>query len=466
MRGIYGFKNKETNKWYIGQSINIESRFYQHIIDSIKNDKELVEFHKELKKYPFEDNYWEFRIFENNNSFTNEELDLYEARYIELYNSKENGYNATKGNHAERINKILKTSMKLVSPKVCKTVWNKYKFNTLSDCIILIIGHFDFCQSFILNNNKVYIISDNISYNENGAKITRTCGKEEIIMEIEKLKNNYFDLIISNPPYEIGNEITKAVIDNVNFREFVNIMPLSKYKKSNLYNYIIPSSIIYSTSTVNFDGAFTSPIICKLNKTRISEYNYNEFEIRDYYDNRLRKFWDQQLKRIPTFNQYMSFKLEDLYMYPSKTTFSCGMYTPNILLKNGPKTLKNSDGTFKTEDRHYIWNFIKPEGTLNKYFKNYTGQTLTVFSTERERDNFTKWFHSAELNGKDRLSGLSSILLWCMHKSTACPFNYAIPYVDWNKEWTDEEILKDYGFTDKEIKEVLSIPNEYLNIKG
>ena len=34
-------------------------------------------------------------------------------------------------------------------------------------------------------------------------------------------------------------------VDNVNFREFVNIMPLSKYKKSNLYNYIIPSSIIY-----------------------------------------------------------------------------------------------------------------------------------------------------------------------------------------------------------------------------
>ena len=102
---------------------------------------------------------------------------------------------------------------------------------------------------------------------------------------------------------------------------------------------------------------------------------------------------------------------------------------------------------------------------MGKYDLGLNGYS-SIFSTEKERDNFTKWFHSAELNGKDRLSGLSSILLWCMHKSTACPFNYAIPYVDWNKEWTDEEILKDYGFTDKEIKEVLSIPNEYLNIKG
>ena len=42
-----------------------------------------------------------------------------------------------------------------------------------------------------------------------------------------------------------------------------------------------------------------------------------------------------------------------------------------------------------------------------------------------------------------------------MNKPTACPFPYAIPNVDWSRPWTDEEILKDYGYSDEEIEEIL-----------
>ena len=31
----------------------------------------------------------------------------------------------------------------------------------------------------------------------------------------------------------------------------------------------------------------------------------------------------------------------------------------------------------------------------------------------------------------------------------------AIPRVDWSHPWTDEEILKEYGYTEEEIKEIL-----------
>lgn len=37
-----------------------------------------------------------------------------------------------------------------------------------------------------------------------------------------------------------------------------------------------------------------------------------------------------------------------------------------------------------------------------------------------------------------------------------------LPKVDWTKSWTDEEILKDYGYTDQEISEILKINNDLL----
>ena len=47
------------------------------------------------------------------------------------------------------------------------------------------------------------------------------------------------------------------------------------------------------------------------------------------------------------------------------------------------------------------------------------------------------------------------MLLWGMNVGQASNPSLAIPKVDWTKEWTDEEILKDYGYTDEEIKELL-----------
>lgn len=112
--------------------------------------------------------------------------------------------------------------------------------------------------------------------------------------------------------------------------------------------------------------------------------------------------------------------------------------------------------------RQYVWNFLKPDKSLTQVFSPTNGGTqvseiITTFRTEVEKDNFVKWWYSAELNGKNVRAGLSSILLWGMNKPTGCPFDFVIPRVDWSRPWTDEEILKDYGFSDIEIKKILSI---------
>lgn len=276
-----------------------------------------------------------------------------------------------------------------------------------------------------------------------------------------------FDYIIGNPPYEMGNAITKAVIDNVEFNQFINLMPISKYKSNNLYQHIIPESIVHAESTVGFDGAYTTPICAELSKEKVSTDEYDIFELKSVFDQRLSKFWNEQLNRkIPFLVHKAPVRQKDFDAISSKTSFSCGIYTTNIMLSNGPKTLKNKDGSFRNEDRHYIWNFIKPDTTIDNYFKpspkGDIGQTVTIFATEQEADNFKNWAHSGELSGKGRLQGLFSILLRGMNKPTSCPFPYAIPKVDWTRPWTDEEILRDYGYTDDEINQILHFNDDLI----
>ena len=294
--------------------------------------------------------------------------------------------------------------------------------------------------------------------------------KVEEIMEMNA-KNFKFDCIISNPPYEIGNQITKAVIDNVDFDKFVNLMPIAKYKSNKLFQHIVPETITHAESTVGFDGAYTTPVCAEISKDKNINDDYDIFEVKYLFDQRLSKFWEEQLVRSDVFvKHYPGVFKKDFQTFNSKTCFSCGIYTTNIMLGNGPKTLKNKDGSFKINDKHYIWNFLKPNKPLSDIFEPIVGgesisQTVTVFSSEQEADNFKAWAHSGELNGKGRLQGLFSILLRAMNKPTSCPFPYAIPKVDWTRSWTDEEILEDYGYTKEEIIDILSFNDDLIKDK-
>ena len=90
--GIYGFLQISTGKWYIGKSIDIERREQEHR-NSIKQD-----WHTLLLNNPDD---FHFIILEECKP---ELLDTREAYYIKLYNSFENGFNSTRGNHLENEN--------------------------------------------------------------------------------------------------------------------------------------------------------------------------------------------------------------------------------------------------------------------------------------------------------------------------------------------------------------------------
>lgn len=89
--GIYGLRCKVTNKWYVGQSIDISNRWESYKKLRCKNQKKL--YHA-LIKYGY-DNFDTFVI----ESFDPIDwiLDYREMYWIKYYDSVENGYNITAG---------------------------------------------------------------------------------------------------------------------------------------------------------------------------------------------------------------------------------------------------------------------------------------------------------------------------------------------------------------------------------
>lgn len=100
--GIYCFKNKINGKCYIGQAIKIRSRLKCHwnAINSHSIDNMII--YKAIDKYGVEN--FELKIiYEIRNSLawdTKKKLDELEKKYIQEYNSYENGYNQTLGGDA------------------------------------------------------------------------------------------------------------------------------------------------------------------------------------------------------------------------------------------------------------------------------------------------------------------------------------------------------------------------------
>ena len=94
---IYSITNKINGKRYIGQSINIDNRWKEHI-RNIDNPNKNNTIYKALRKYGLEN-----FIFEVLEECTESELDDKEIYWIEYYDSYNNGYNMNTGGNGRRI---------------------------------------------------------------------------------------------------------------------------------------------------------------------------------------------------------------------------------------------------------------------------------------------------------------------------------------------------------------------------
>ena len=339
-------------------------------------------------------------------------------------------------NHVVRnyyINKILE-----YIPGIYNTIYQSF----------LLIGQFD--EQFVSQlsgYNKVYILYDSeeqkISYIDAVEKnLYYFYNTDEVLKMCKK-----FDYIIANPPYAMGNELTKTVVENVEFGKYINLMPASKYKGKELYKYVESIEKVDD----NFDDAYVgeSLTITTMSKTADTFSSFDELEMCKF-DEKLRKFYENNSQRENNINYQYIFKTSKVEKDVWDALLTVNPLTDFFIHQRAAK-----DGVHlgkNTIDKK--WNLLIDTSTnilgVSKYGDNgyKTQGGFIFFSIPSEKANFTDFWY------RDGKNGLMHKLIQGLNKSDGT-IELAIPRVDWSHPWTDEEILKEYGYTEEEIKEIL-----------
>ena len=92
--GIYKITCLETNKAYIGQSVDIKERFKTHIKTALNHGSTSNKLYQEMKKYGLYNFTFEVLDFTHKN-----QLNEREAYWIDFYKTKEYGLNSKSGNN-------------------------------------------------------------------------------------------------------------------------------------------------------------------------------------------------------------------------------------------------------------------------------------------------------------------------------------------------------------------------------
>lgn len=263
------------------------------------------------------------------------------------------------------------------------------------------------------------------------------------------------DLIIANPPYgKIGANITKKIIDEVDFDEYVNLLPANDYKRNtdkNLFNYQSDMEAINN----GFKDAAVTTHLAKIHKAKVNNMTVDEFERSQYIDRSLDKYF--RVTRARTHYAidaagWVGWKHEYVNTISPNNTFT--IWQRDVSHGHMPYTKKCIS---------YRWNVLK-ELTIEWFEQNcintqgISNGAFLTFKTITEKENFTNWFYS-----KDGFKFISKVFTALNVNSGVYSLYRILPKVDWTRSWTVEEILKDYRYTDAEIKEVM---DDLVNFKG
>lgn len=405
MKGIYKITQESTGKVYIGQSIHIDNRWNQHA-SSIDN----LSFHEAYSKDPMD---FSFRTIAQNDAYTKSDLDRLEKHFIELYraNDPKYGFNATKGNG--KSGSVTKGRMLAVRGSINRFIHSTYLRN-VENKNILVIGQFKIDTLALYNN--ITVLSDDYSYDCEDAKIIRVGGVEEIMKELEKIKEGQFDLIIANPPYNKGNEIVSTCVTKV--KESIVLMPFSCYRASGLYKHIL--SLDLADPKAFKDAVITNNLcVCKLISKEIDQ-SYEEWQL-NTRDQRYREFYELNLNLRETYG--IETALKDLSKIDMNTWFLTTFRTAR-------------DGVHKTADcLDFSFNvqFLNDRPIpFNKYLGYYSPRFL-IFKSRREKENLSEFWYK---------NPLMNALIKGLNQTGGTPL-HAIPRIDFSVDRDYEHLTYD-----------------------
>lgn len=269
-----------------------------------------------------------------------------------------------------------------------------------------------------------------------------------------------FDVILANPPYgRIGNEITQGIVDNIEWEVYVNLMPANDYRRFNKSNKLYQYVDIRSMKPVidGFADAAVTTHMALINKERSMYLGEDEFEIENYIDPQLKKYFYENLKRE-------HYALNHCPAHMVAADFESGKANIQNTVIFGHRTVSNKHLAYGEND-YYHWNVLedidtpyvlehcreKLRGVMLKRM-TFTGIT---FKTHQEKKNFANFVYS----NKEFIAKL----FVAVNVDAYHDLGKIFPRVDWSKQHTVKDILKDYGYTPKEIDEVM---DDLKNFRG
>ena len=264
-----------------------------------------------------------------------------------------------------------------------------------------------------------------IVYNIVKARIEKYFSDVKKSIKVVQLKEIYdmenkFDLIIANPPYNMGNTIISNCVDKA--KECVVLMPFSKYKANELYKHVLSLEIVDPKAFK--DAVITTNLcVCKLIPNKI-ERTFEELEI-ETFDQRYREFYE--------LNAHL--RRPWIYIHMPKMEAEFNIDTDFLL------TMRTVlDGVHKgNECADYQFNVIKNRGVALPYDKTNKccSASFLRFSDVSAKNNIcTFWYKNSLMNSF--IKGLVKV------SGSVQP---AIPNIDWSidrdyEHLTYEELLQ------------------------
>lgn len=449
LSGIYKITRKSDGKIYIGQSECITKRIIQHINNVRETNSDKIDG-------AIQSEGWENFTYEVELALpelNTEQLWLAESTYINKYNSYETGFNKTKGNHIGKYDHAEFTRKNVVSVALTKEIRDHFKL-ILKNKKVLLINLFDdqFVDTLKFNDCEVIQISKYFESKEDLGNY--------IMEELKNYMNVKFDLIIANPPYgKIGANITKTIIDNVDYDEYVNLLPANDYIRNDtkdLYKYADLDSMVPVNN--GFTDAAVTTHLTRLNKKPHRYISWEEFQIENYIDDSLTKYFYELRNRSHT--------AIDNPVYKPKLADFGTLFELTRCVYIGKRDVRNGHLPYSTNCLGYKINveksvthtdIINSSAKSEQALGNVGDFTFVMFDTEQEQINIVNFMYS------DKGFRFMSKVFTAMNIDSYCSTSRFLPKVDWTRPWTVEEILKEYGYTQKEIEEVI---NDLVNYKG
>ena len=289
---------------------------------------------------------------------------------------------------------------------------------------ILLIGQFapDWIATFALNNN-VYIWHDsaeqihNYEYDPIDESLT-------YVNEFKEIIDMDFDIIIANPPYDIGNKITRNIVENISFDKYINLMPLSCYKGSKLYKNVDNLEVV--DPKLFEDAAITNNLCIAVVDKEEREIEFESFEMVSF-DQRYIDFYRENMTREKLYTYIKSPKFD--FELNVETDF---MLTMRTVLDGTHRTENCADYPFNVLNQH-IDGKIPVDITHNTY-----SCCFLRFKSSIEKRNFSSFWYKGDL---------MNMLIKGMNKASG-HIRAAIPNIDWSRsdvEYTDDYVLEQMG---------------------